>query len=31
MVHSNLSDHQFKIDSYIHELLYMKLKVTTNQ
>ena len=28
---SNLSDHQLKIDYYIHRLLYMNLMVTTNQ
>lgn len=30
-MHSNLSDHQVKIDCYIHRVLYRNLKVTTNR
>ena len=30
-MHSNLSDHQLKIDYYMHRLLYMNFMVTTNQ
>lgn len=30
-MHSNLSDHQLKIDCYIHRLLYMNLNTTINQ
>lgn len=29
-MHSNLSDHQFTIDCYIHRLLSMSLNITTN-